>query len=114
MRSGACLAHFESDAGICFAYAWSGIRDFKMITPSGRRSISMSRFNHSILRKPGLVSTSAAFPLILRLPEFGPLRIPFLALDIDRLSLFKEGPDAFVEFFRAAAQDLITVFHRDH
>src|SRR3954470_23550362 len=77
----------------------------------------MSRFSHSILRKPGLVSTSAAFPLILRLPEYGPLRIlrlVFLAPDIDRLSLFEKGPDAFAEIFRAAAQHLITVFHRNH
>ena len=92
----------------------SGMRDFSTMTPSGRRSTSMSRFSHSILRKPGFVSTAAAFPLILRLPEFSPLRILFLALDIDRLSFFKKGPDALAEFFRAAAQDLVAVFHRDH
>src|SRR4029079_8493031 len=37
-----------------------------------------------------------------------------LALDIDRLSFFKKGPDALVEFFRAAAQHLIAILHRDH
>src|ERR1700759_5327565 len=92
------------------------MRDFNTMTPSGRRSTSMSRASQSTLRKPGLVSTSAAFPLILRLPEYGPLRIlrlVFLPPDIDRLSLFEKGPDAFAEIFRAAAQDLITVFHRD-
>src|SRR5260370_22609645 len=85
------------------------------MTPSGRRSTAISRFSHSILRKAGLVGTAAAFPFILRLPKywsvFGSLS---LALDIDRLSLLKEGPDAFVEIFRAAAQDLVAVFHCDH
>src|SRR5689334_17331908 len=91
------------------------MRDFRMMTPSGRRSTAMSRASHSILRKAGLVNTAAAaLPLILRLPEFDPLRILSSSLDIDRLSLFEKGPDAFAEFFRAAAQDLISVFHRDH
>src|ERR1700755_1193620 len=90
------------------------MRDFRTMTPSGRRSTSMSRGSHSILRKAGLVSTAAALPLILRLPEF--FSYPFLwsAPDIDRLSLFEEGPDAFGEILGPAAQHLITVFHRDH
>src|SRR6266850_8133961 len=82
------------------------MRDFRMMTPSGRRSTAMSRASHSILRKAGFVSTAAALPLILRLPEFSPLRILSSSLDIDRLSLFEKGPDAFVEFFRTA---LLTV-----
>src|SRR3569833_1753807 len=90
------------------------MRDFRMMTPSGRRSTAMSRASHSILRKAGLVNTAAALPLILRLPEFDPLRILLSSLDIDRLSLFKNGPDACAEFFRTAAQNLIAVFHRDH
>src|SRR6185436_1640444 len=90
------------------------MRDFRMMTPSGRRSTAMSRASHSILRKAGFVSTAAALPLILRLPEFSPLRILSSSLDIDRLSLFEKGPDALVEFFRAAAQNLIAIFHRDH
>src|SRR5438445_13823795 len=88
------------------------MRDFRMMTPSGRRSTAMSRASHSILRKAGLVNTAAA--LILRLPEYDPLRILSSSPDIDRLSLFEKGPDAFVEIFRAAAQHLIAVFHRDH
>src|ERR1700692_349940 len=83
--------------------------------PSARRSTAISRFSHSILRKAGFARTAAAFPLILRLPKywsvFGSLS---LALDIDRLSLLKKGPDACVEVFRAAAQDLIAIFHRNY
>src|SRR5436189_2340208 len=90
------------------------MRDFRMMTPSGRRSTAMSRASHSILRKAGFVSTAAALPLILRLPEYGPLRILFSAPDIDRLSFFEEGPDAFAKIFRPAAQDLIAVFHGNH
>src|SRR5882757_10604530 len=91
------------------------MRDFKMTTPSSRRSTAMSRASHSILRKAGLVSTAAAFPLILRLPEFFVLCGSWSSpSDIDRLSLFEEGPDAFAKIFRAAAQNLITVFHRNH
>src|ERR1700712_896647 len=94
------------------------MRDFSTMTPSGRRSASMSRLSPSILRKPGLVSTAAAFPLIIASPGirsfFGSFVLVFLSFDIDRLSLFKKGPDAFAEFFRSAAQDLITVFHRHH
>src|SRR2546421_8946733 len=90
------------------------MRDFRMMTPSGRRSTAMSRASHSILRKAGLVNTAAALPLILRLPEYDPLRILSSSPDIDRLSLFEKGPDAFVEIFRSAAQHLIAVFHRDH
>src|SRR5215218_1463728 len=41
-----------------------------MMTPSARRSTAISRSSQSILRKAGLVITSAAFPLILRLPEY--------------------------------------------
>src|SRR5450756_2874345 len=85
------------------------------MTPSGRRSTAISRASHSILRKAGLVSTAAAFPLMSRLPTLGLLRTLFsLPSDIDRLSLFQKGPDALVEIFRAAAQHLIAVFHRDH
>src|ERR1700675_247870 len=85
------------------------------MTPSGRRSTAMSRASHSILRKAGFVSTAAAFPLILRLPEFrsvfGSL---YLSPDIDRLSLLQKGPNAFAKIFRSAAQHLIAIFHRDH
>src|SRR3954451_8298935 len=90
------------------------MRDFRMMTPSGRRSTAMSRASHSILRKAGFVSTAAGLPLILRLPEFRPVPVLSSSLDIDRLSLFEKGPDAFVEFFRTAAQHLTAVFHRDH
>src|SRR5271170_7025057 len=84
------------------------------MTPSGRRSTAISRFSHSILRKAGLVSTAAAFPLIYCVSRnIGPLRILVLSTDIDRLSLFEEGPDAFVEIFRAATEHLVAVFHRD-
>src|SRR5450755_1994024 len=89
------------------------MRDFRTMTPSGRRSTAMSRASHSILRKAGLPSTAAAVPSILRLPKYDPFRTFLLALDIDRLSLFEKGPDAFIEFVRAAAQHLIAVFHRD-
>src|SRR5439155_21222768 len=68
-----------------------GMRDFRMMTPSGRRSTAMSRASHSILRKAGLVNTAAALPLILRLPEFSPLRILSSSPDIDRLSLFEKA-----------------------
>src|ERR1044072_5223029 len=74
----------------------------------------MSRASHSILRKAGLVSTAAALPLILRLPEFSPLRVWSSSRNIDRLSSLEKGPDAFAEFFRAAAQHLIAVFHQNH
>src|SRR5689334_16206195 len=93
MRDGASLAHFANDAGICFSYALSGIRDFRMITPSGRRSTAMSRGSHSILRKAGLVSTAAALPLIIASPGILVLCGSLSAPDIDRLSLFEEGPD---------------------
>src|SRR5690349_13163468 len=87
------------------------MRDFRTMTPSGRRSMAMSRASHSILRKAGLVRTAAALPLILRLPEF--FSCPFLlsAPDIDRLSLFEEGPDALAEILGPAAQHLVAVFH---
>src|SRR3954454_17031509 len=101
MRSGASRAHFAKEAGICFSYGFSGIRDFRMMTPSGRRSTAISRSSHSILRKAGFVRTAAAFPLILRLPEFAVSCGPFfLSLDINRLSLLQKGSDAFGEFFR--------------
>src|SRR5882672_1517755 len=90
------------------------MRDFRTMTPSSRRSTAMSRGSHSILRKAGFSSTAAAFPLILRLPKYRSVFGLLSSLDIDRLSLFEKGPDAFAEFFRAAAQDLIAVFHRDH
>src|ERR1700757_3765541 len=90
------------------------MRDFRMIVPSPRCSTAMSRFNQSILRKAGFSSTVAVFPLILRLPKYGSFANSFLSSDIDRLSLFDKGPDAFGEIFRAAAQHLIAVFHRDH
>src|ERR1700761_1027034 len=90
------------------------MRDFSTIVPSGRRSTSMSRFIQSILRNGGFVITAAAFPLILRLPEFPVLAGLLLSPDIDRLSFLEKGPDAFIEIFRAAAQHLVTVFHRDH
>src|SRR5580698_6853867 len=90
------------------------MRDFSTITPSGRRSTSMSRFIQSILRKAGFVIASAAFPLILRLPEFPVLGGLLLSPDIDRLSFFEKGPDAFIEVFRAAAQHLVAIFHCDH
>src|ERR1700759_4912376 len=89
------------------------MRDFSTIVPSARRSIAMSRASHSILRKAGFSSTAAAFPLILRLPKYRLFASSSLPSDIDRLSLFEEGPDAFVEIFRAAAQHLIAVFHRN-
>src|SRR6187402_1750263 len=90
------------------------MRDFSTTVPSARRSMSMSRLSHSTLRKAGFIITAAALPLILRLPEL--LSFADLcrsALDIDRLSLLKEGPDAFRKFLGAAAQDLIAVLHRD-
>src|SRR6266536_143625 len=90
------------------------MRDFKIITPSGRRSTAISRSSHSILRKAGFISTAAAFPLIIASPgiflSFADL---LSAPDIDRLSLLKKGPDAFGKIFRAAAQHLIAVFHRN-
>jgi hypothetical protein len=45
----------------------------------------------------------------LRLPEF--FSYPFLlsAPDIDRLSLFEEGPDAFAKIFGPAAQHLVAI-----
>ncbi len=92
------------------------LQDDDAVRPPLDRDVALQPFD--LVRKAGLVSTAAAFPLILRLPEFGPLRIPcsyrLSSSDIDRLSLFEEGPDAFVEIFRAAAQNLIAVFHRDH
>src|SRR3954447_7325104 len=91
-----------------------------MMTPSGRRSIAISRSSHSILRKGGLVKIAAAFPLMSS-PTFaslavscGPLVHALLSTDIDRLSLLEKGPDAFTEIFRSAAQHLIAVFHRNH
>src|SRR6266849_4808675 len=110
MRLGCSLAHFAKEAGICFSKGFSGIRDFKMMTPSARRSTAISRSSHSILRKAGLVSTAAAFPLILRLQVLcGSLS---LSPDIHRLSLFQKGLDAFAELFRAAAHpvDPVIVF----
>jgi hypothetical protein len=46
---------------------------------------------------------------LLRLPEF--FSYPFLlsAPDIDRLSLFEEGPDAFAKIFGPAAQHLVAI-----
>src|ERR1700753_3883546 len=82
--------------------------------------MAMSRGSQTILRRPGCVRTAAALPSILRLPEYwsfaDPWTCPILVLSfqINRLSFFEEGPDAFVEFFGAAAQNLITVFHRNH
>src|ERR1700749_3186065 len=89
------------------------MRDFSTMLPSARRSTAMSRFSHSILRKAGFASTVAAFPSILRLPKYRLSASFLLSSDIDRLSLFEEGPDAFIEIFRAAAQHLIAVFHRN-
>src|SRR4051794_22244255 len=90
------------------------MRDFSTTVPSSRRSTSMSRFSHSTLRKAGFVITAAALPVILRLPEFFVLCGSSLsAPDIDRLSLLKEGPDAFRKFLGAAAQDLVAILHRD-
>src|SRR5438067_13032538 len=90
------------------------MRDLSTTVPSSRRSTLMSRASHSTLRKAGFVITAAALPLILRLPEllalYGSRRS---APDIDRLSLLKEGPDAFRKFLGAAAQDLVAVLHRD-
>src|SRR5881392_2345250 len=100
-----------------------------MRTPSGRRSIAISRSSHSILRKAGLVKIAAAFPLMSS-PTFASLAVScgllrslavscgllrtlvhaVLSTDIDRLSLLEKGPDAFTEIFRAAAQHLIAVF----
>src|SRR5882724_11398849 len=82
------------------------MRDFRTMTPSSRRSTAMSRGSHSILRKAGFSSTAAAFPLILRLPKYRSVFGLLSSLDIDRLSLFEKGPDAFVEIFRTA---LLTV-----
>src|ERR1700760_1486455 len=50
------------------------MRDLRTITPSPRRSTAISRGSHSILRKAGFSSTAAAFPLILRLPKYRPMR----------------------------------------
>src|SRR5580765_6738991 len=118
MRLGASLDHFANEDGMCFSYGFSGIRDFRTMTPSGRRSTAISRSSHSILRKAGFVKTAAAFPLMLSLPDW-PLAGPWffasmLAPDIDRLSLFQKGSDALVEILRAAAHHLIAVFHRNH
>src|SRR6266581_5603517 len=77
-----------------------------MMTPSPRRSTAISRSSHSILRKAGFVITAAAFPLILRLPKYRSVVGLFSSSpDIDRLSPFKKGPDAFVEIFRTAATE---------
>src|ERR1700744_4979661 len=90
------------------------MRDFSTITPSGRRSTSISRFIQSILRNGGFIITAAAFPLILRLPEFLSLADFLLSPDIDRLFFLDKGPDAFFEIFRTAAQHMVTFFHRHH
>src|SRR6516164_1069775 len=113
MRSGASFAHFASDAGMCVAYPWRGIRDFRTMTPSSRRSTAMSRGSHSILRKPGFSSTAAALPTILRLPKYWSFADLYLSIFIDRLSLLEKGPDAFVEIVRAAAEHLIAILHRN-
>src|SRR5438270_13827910 len=90
------------------------MRDFSTTVPSSRRSTSMSRPSHLTLRKAGFVITAAALPLIVRLPEFLALYGSSLsAPDIDRLSLLKEGPDAFRKLLGAAAQDLVAILHRD-
>src|SRR6476661_5894062 len=90
------------------------MRDFSTTVPSLRRSTSMSRLSHSILRKAGFVITAAALPLILRLPELSSFADRSRsALDIDRLSLLKEGPDAFRKFLGTAAQNLVAVLHCD-
>src|SRR5882757_8169898 len=60
----------------------------------------------------GCIPTHIASPGIRSFSD--PSSLSVLSLDIDRLSLLKKGPDAFAELFRAAAQDLIAVFHRDH
>src|SRR3954452_21536516 len=91
------------------------MRDLSTAVPSSRRSTSMSRASHSTLRKAGFVITAAALPLILRLPELSSFADRSRsALDIDRLSLLKEGPDPFRKFLGAAAQDLVAILHRDH
>src|SRR5436190_4633510 len=51
---------------------------------------------------------------LLRLPEFFSYPFWLSAPDIDRLSLFEEGPDAFTKILGTAAQHLVAVFHRDH
>src|SRR6478735_4153461 len=90
------------------------MRDFSTTVPSLRRSTSMSRLSHSILRKAGFVITAAALPLILRLPELSSFADRSRsALDIDRLSLLKEGPDAFRKFLGPAAQNLVAILHGD-
>src|ERR1700759_146043 len=89
------------------------MRDFSTMLPSARRSTAMSRFSQSILRKAGFASTIAAFPSILRLPKYRLLASFLLSSDIARLSLFEEGPDALIEILGAAAQHLISVFHRN-
>ena len=66
---------------------FSGIRDFRMMTPSGRRSTAISRSSHSILRKAGFVKTAAAFPLMSS-PNFHYLAVsggPFLRRAFQRL-----------------------------
>src|SRR6478736_5811249 len=89
------------------------MRDFSTTVPSARRSTSMSRGSHATLRKAGFVITAADSHSFCVSRNYCSLRALSSALDIDRLSLLKEGPDAFRKFLGAAAQDLVAVFHRD-
>src|SRR3974390_2779311 len=91
------------------------MRDCRTMTPSSRRSTAISRSNQSTLRKPGRSNTAAALPSILRLPKYDPFSGSLsLSIGIDRLSLLKKGPNAFVEIVRATAQDLVAILHRNH
>src|SRR5689334_20089343 len=94
------------------------------MTPSGRRSTSMSRSIQCTLRKAGLVC-AAACTFIAFLPErlcrpqsrcSDLVSATFLASarDVDWFAFLDEGADALLEILRPAAQHPIAVFHGDH
>src|ERR1700716_2796955 len=84
-----------------------------MMTPSGRRSTAISRSSHSILRKGGLVSTTAAFPLILRLQN--PFRLVFWSFaDPCRYRLIYTGVERIVPGSSTAALRADPLAHSGH
>src|SRR3982074_346588 len=84
-----------------------------MMTPSGRRSTAISRSSHSILRKGGLVSTTAAFPLILRLQN--PFRLVFWSFaDPCRYRLICTGVERIVPGSSTAALRADPLAHSGH
>src|ERR1700730_10286259 len=61
------------------------------MTPSGRRSIAISRSSQLILRNAGFVSATAAFPLMFRLPTLGLWRTFFLIFPTSSSSPWNAG-----------------------